>query len=209
MEENVNDIISRMKLKHSSILEEPKNARTTYINHLFSRVLIAIILLLCSVIYVKHSFSNKEIFQKYVFQNTFSFAKINDWYQKNFGDILPFDKILKEEDKPVFNEKFTYKNSTPYHNGLSLEVGKNYLIPAIQSGIVVFIGEKENYKNTVIIQGVDGVDIWYGNVTSADLSLYDYVEKGKFIGESAEENMYLTLVKGGEYIDYETYQKDI
>lgn len=208
MEENVNEIIARMKTKRHHSLEEKDNKRTKYINHLFSRVLLAIILLLCSVIYVKHSLSNKEAFQKYVFDHSISFAPINHWYQKNFGNILPFDKLIKEEDKPVFNENLVFQNSSPYHGGLSLEVGKNYLIPAIESGIVVFIGEKENFKNTIIIQGIDGVDIWYGNVVNADLTLYDYVEKGKLIAESADDHMYLSLIKGGEYIDYETYKKD-
>ena len=39
------------------------------------------------------------------------------------------------------------------------------------------MGEKEGYGNTLIIQGADGVDIWYGNVNSTSLKLYDYIER--------------------------------
>ncbi len=46
-----------------------------------------------------------------------------------------------------------------------------------ESGIVVYIGEKENYKQTVIVQQMNGVDVWYGNIKQANVKLYDYVEK--------------------------------
>ena len=48
--------------------------------------------------------------------------------------------------------------------------------------------------NTVIIQGVDGVDIWYGNLTNVSVKLYDYVEKDKLIGVSFEKEMVMTFL---------------
>ena len=55
--------------------------------------------------------------------------------------------------------------------------------PAISltPGIIVFYGTKEELGNTVIVQGNDGVDIWYSGVTLSSFSIYDYVSKGNKI----------------------------
>ncbi len=72
---------------------------------------------------------------------------------------------------------------------------KNYLVPALNSGIVVFLGDKEDYGNTVIIQQTDGTDVWYGNVDNASVKMYDYVESGSLIGEVTDEKLYLLFKK--------------
>ena len=76
----------------------------------------------------------------------------------------------------------------------------NEAISVIASGIVVFIGEKEDLGNTIIIQGNDGVDIWYSNITENDIKVYDYVEAGSILGSSNSENIYITITKDGEFI---------
>jgi len=84
-------------------------------------------------------------------------------------------------------------------------VDTNYLVPVIESGLVVFIGEKENYGNVIIIQGMDGVDIWYGNMSTTSVKLYDYIESGDLLGETLTNNLYLVYSKDGNYLDYEEY----
>lgn len=210
MEENLEQVIARMKAKHNNYEIPTKKNETkeiVYLKNLVSRILLAIILLLCSVIYISHSDSNKKIYQKYIFDTTLSFAKINDWYQNTFGSVIPLDDVLPEKDKPVFQETFSFQDSESYLDGSKLKVGSSYLVPSIQSGIVVFMGEKEGYGNTIIVQGIDGVDIWYGNVNIADVTIYDYIEKGTFIGESKTDEMYLVLQKDGTFLSYEEYQK--
>ena len=54
-------------------------------------------------------------------------------------------------------------------------------VSLIQSGIVVYVGEKDNLGNTVIVQGVDGIDVWYSNLGNVNVSLYDYVSNGDII----------------------------
>lgn len=85
----------------------------------------------------------------------------------------------------------------------------NEAISVITSGIVVFIGEKDDLGNTVIIQGNDGVDIWYSNITDTDISVYDYIEAGSILGSSNSEDIYLTINKDGEFINYEEYKASI
>ena len=62
------------------------------------------------------------------------------------------------------------------------------------------------YGNTVIVQSVDGADIWYGNITNVSVKLYDYVEKDKLIGEVNGDKLYLVIKKDNNFIKYEDYQ---
>ena len=57
---------------------------------------------------------------------------------------------------------------------------------------VTFIGEKEGYNNTIIVQQSNGYYAWYGNVTEK-VKLYDYVEKGTVIGTATDEYYYVLL----------------
>ena len=113
--------------------------------------------------------------------------------------------IKFNDSKMVFNEKLTYLSKNKYLDGVKLKVNTNYLVPIIESGIVVYIGEKEGYGNTIIIQGADFTDIWYGNISNTNVSLYDYVDKGSFLGEANGEEIYLVFSQDGNILDYEKY----
>ncbi len=171
-----------------------------------SKILISIIFLLASIIYIKLSDNNKKFYENIFLENSISFTKVNDWYQKYFGNVIPVPNVV--DDTPVFNEDLTYKDKTDYLNGSLITVSNDYMVPVMQSGIVVFIGEKEGYNNTIIIQGIDGVDIWYGNIDNTNLNLYDYVKKGDLIGNVKDNSLYLVFMKDNNYISYEEYNKD-
>ena len=81
------------------------------------------------------------------------------------------------------------------------------IIPVLESGLVVFIGDKDNYKNSIIIQQVNGIDVWYSNINNSNLKLYDYVEKGTLIGETINNELFLVFKKDGKAIDYKKYIK--
>ena len=172
----------------------------------FTKILISIIFLLVSIIYIKLSANNKAYFEKVFLSDSISFVKVNEWYQKYFGEIIPVPNITSE--KTVFNEDLSFNNQENYLNGKLLTVSKDYIVPSIQSGIVVFIGEKEGYNNTIIVQGIDGVDIWYGNIDTTNLNLYDYVKKGDLLGSIKDESLYLVFMKDNNYISYEEYNQD-
>ena len=88
---------------------------------------------------------------------------------------------------------------------MELEVSKEYLTPALESGIVVFMGEKEDYGTTIIIQQIDGVDVWYCNIEAKDIKMYDYVKKGALIGQVKSNKLYLVFQKEGKYLNYKEY----
>lgn len=174
--------------------------------NLLFKVLVCVLLLLVGLIVLKIDYKSSKTIYKFIYETNFNFAKVNELYQEYVGDIIPFQSDSKK-DIPVFSEDIIYKNLSIYKDGVSLEVGVDYLIPVLEDGIVVFIGEKEDYGNTIIIQQTDGVNVWYGNVTNVNVNLYDYVAKGEFLAASQSENIYFLFEKEGEYIDYKTYFK--
>ena len=88
---------------------------------------------------------------------------------------------------------------------MELKVDDNYLVPNLESGIVVFMGNKEGYGNTIIIEQINGIDVWYSNINTNDIKLYDYIEKGKLLGEVAGKKMYMVFQKDGKVLNYKDY----
>lgn len=172
----------------------------------FIRLFICILILLAGLIFLKTNNAASSKVEAFLNKYDINMASINDWYQKHFGDIVPFQNIVKENTKLVFNENLVYDDASTYKDGVKLNVEESYLVPVIESGIVVFIGNKDDYGKTVIIEQVDGVDVWYGNVDNINVSLYDYVSKGEFLAE-ASQSFYMVFQKDGKYLDYKDYLK--
>ncbi len=215
--DEVNNIIRKNKLKRERYVDGSSNTsninkenlpfKLKYAKNLISRVLITVIFVLGSIIFTNVSDDNKALYQKYVLEDSLEFTKINELYQSIFGDV-DITKKDNPDSEVVFGD-VTYTNIEPFKNGVKLTVDMNEAISVIASGIVVFIGEKEDLGNTIIIQGNDGVDIWYSNITENDIKVYDYVEAGSILGSSNSENIYITINKDGEFINYEEYQASI
>ena len=187
-------------------LGKNKENKKSPIYGFFTKLLICTIIFLSLLVFLKYDKNGKQIIHKYLYENNITLPSINAWYKKHFGDITPFQNLVKDNTKLVFNEHLSYDNVSVYKNGIKLYVDKNYLIPIIESGIVVFIGNKDDYGKTVIIEQTDGVLVWYGNVDNINVSLYDYVSKGEFLAE-ANDSFYMVFQKDGKYIKYEDYLK--
>lgn len=170
----------------------------------FIKLFISIILMLIVLILIKSSSNFKNSFYEKIYGTNFSFTQLNNIYNKYIGSFDFLDEVAKTE--AVFNETLTYQNKEKYLDGVKLIIDSNYLVPISESGIVVFIGQKEGYNNTVIIQRIDGVDEWYGNIENVNVELYDYVKKGELLGES-NNNLYLVYKKDGNVLNYEEYLK--
>lgn len=171
-----------------------------------TKFLITIVITLLALILLKSNNNFKTFFYKNVYDKNFSFSKVNKVYKDIFGTPIPFSNLLnKNKTSLVFNEKLEYSDKSKYLDGVKLTVSNNYLVPTQVNGMVVFIGEKENYGKTVIISGTDGVDIWYSNMKTTSVKLYDYLEKGSLIGETNDTTLYLVYKKDGKVLNYEDY----
>ncbi len=168
------------------------------------KTMLVIIITLIGLIAVKHDQNIKIAIIKNVYEKSFKFTKTKELYNKYFGSIIPIEKIISEE-KPVFNEKLTYSAHNAYKDGVALTVDSNYLVPALESGVVIFIGEKTDYGQTIIVEQTNGISVFYSNINFVDMKLYDYIEKGSLIGEAKDEKIYLVFSKEGKYLDYKKY----
>lgn len=171
-----------------------------------NKMLLLILIVLIAVILCKSNPKIKAFVKEEIFEKNLSFAKINKWYKDKFGSVIPIDDIIPtEENISVFSESLKYTEEVKYEDGVKLTVTNNYLIPVIKSGIVVFIGEKDNYGKTIIVQQVDGIDCWYGNINTESVKLYDYIEEGSLLGQTNENFVYLAFQKDGDFLDYKNY----
>ena len=199
----------RKKRKRQAVSSTKNKKMKFLLPKSISKILITIVFTLLTLILLKSNKDLKTGFYKYVYDTHFSFATINQTYQKYFGSPIPFQELFEnlfsDHTKPVFHEKLVYKEANKYLDGVKLTVEKQYLIPIQTSGLVVFIGEKENYGNVVIIQQVNGIDLWYCNVGEVNVKLYDYVEQGTLLGESQDDYIYLVYKKEGTVLDYHDY----
>lgn len=176
-------------------------------NFLYSvliKTLIVIVLFLSSMIYIKQSDKNKEKFKNIVYNNSLSFAKIYDVYQKYLGDVIPFKNIFKDNTKLVSSEKITYESIEKKDNGYILNVTEEYTLFSLKSGIVIKIEENDEYKNIITIQDKTGLNITYGLLNNVNVKLYDYVEKGEILG-ICDKKLYLEFKKDDKYLSYEEY----
>ena len=168
-----------------------------------SRLLVCVLLLLVALISLKASPDLREFVYKNVFKDNFSFAKVNEIYEKLFGASLPLTST--DDTALVSAQTLEYSAKEDYMDGVKLTVSTNYVVPIINSGIVIFAGEKEGYGNTVIIQQADDVEVWYANLSDIRVSMYDYLKKGDILGEVQDDFLYLVFTKEGESLDYNKY----
>lgn len=168
-----------------------------------NQILICIVLFLVALILTKNTSFKEEIY-KYIYSSNFSFLEIEEFIEKKFGGLIPTFKN-EENTELASSEQLEYKKLTEIEDGVLLEVTKGSTIVSLESGLVIFNGKKDNYGNVLILEQVDGVEAWYVGLTSVNLKLYDYIEKGKILGESSSDEIKLYFKKKGEGVDYKTY----
>lgn len=171
------------------------------VNFILKTLIVAVITLILLII-MKTNVKFKTMYYKYVYDTNITYTKFNNLYNKYFKDFKIKDMLNK--DTTVSKEKISYKKAIKYKDGVKLSVDNNYTVPAKDSGIIVFIGNKEDYGSSIIVQQVNGIDVLYGNIENTNYKLYDYVKKGDILG-SANKYLYLLFKKDGKVLDYEKY----
>lgn len=187
--------------------DKEKNEESFFKRFLFSNLiksLIVLIIFLGSLIYIRQSNDNKAYFKKIVYNNSLSFARIYNLYNKYLGDLIPFKNAKKDETKVVSDEKIAYQSITKENNGYMLKVSKDYAVSSLKSGIVIEKKDDEKYATVIKVQDKEGLVITYGMLNNTEIKLYDYVEKGEIIG-SVNESLYLIFEKDDKYLSYEKY----
>lgn len=164
-----------------------------------NRVLISLCLLIICLILIKVSPKAKDFIKTKVFNSAFNFSLVNKYYEKYFGSL----NINKSVDSQTVSGQINYEEGEKYLDGVSVKtLGNN--VYAIESGIVIFKGNKDGYNDTVIIQTSNGYDMWYGNLKNINVNIYDYVNKNDLISES-NDKLYLVINKDNKFYTYKEY----
>lgn len=185
--------------------ENNKSFMHKFLFNILIKSLVVIVIFLGSLIYVRQSSENKKNFKKIVYNNSLSFARIYNVYNKYLGDAIPFKEIFKNNTKVVSGEKLSYKSIKKSGNGYILKTDSYYALSALKSGIVIKVKTDKKYGKTLTIQDKDGVNITYGYLDNIKVKLYDYVKKGEIISNVKEDKLYLLFEKKGKYLIYDKY----
>ena len=171
-----------------------------------TKLLFSIIFLLTSLIYIQTSGENKQKYENNILNDNIKFNTIGNMYDKYINSHFK-KKDNQEKEMYASSENISYITKEKYNNSTKLTVNKEYAVQTLKPGIIVYIGEKDELGNTIIVQGNDGIDVWYSNITNTNYTLYDYVSKGDILGTTIDEYLYLTFDKDGTFLTYEEYIK--
>lgn len=193
-----------MKIEDYLKTQSNNNAKT-YFSKLIKRVLLTTIIVLSALIACNLNDDIKSFINENVYGTNYNFSKINTLYKKYFLDIKSNaeDKVTNLVSK---NNILDYTEMQEYKDGVLLTVSDKYPVKMLESGLIVFIGEREG-MNVVIVQQSNGIDVIYGNIDAKDIKVYDYIEKGTIIGETKENKLYLAFYKDRKALSYEPYIK--
>lgn len=155
-------------------------------------------------------------FVKTAMETEFQFAAVHAWYEDQFGK--PLALLPMKETENTEEQKFGTQYALPASgrivedfgdNGqkITIETGKDASVEAMNEGLVLFVGTKEGFGNTVIIQHGDQSETWYGNLDDFNVSVYQYIDKGASVGKAttvADESkgsFYFAIKKGDDFVD--------
>lgn len=172
------------------------------IKRIIYRILLVAVFVIFGTLIINKSKKIKDQVYDKVYVNYLNFSYMRNLYDTYLGNVIPFQNIIKDET--VFNEKLKYKDKSVYNNGVKLILSNN-IVPILDSGIVIYIGNKEGLNKTVIIENIDGVEEWYGNLDNINVNLYDYVKKNDILGDTDNNTLYLEFKKDNKSLDYNKF----
>lgn len=177
--------------------EEYKNKKDSKANNIFKKILSKLFTIVIFTMIVITLSNTSPKFKSFivdkVLNSTIDFSFVNKLSNKvtnvfkTSNNTLP---VVKEEN----NRKERYKD------GIKYIVNKGTSVNIKDSGIVTYIGNKDGYNNTIIIQQSNGYYAWYGNIKE-EVKLYDYVESGSKIGETLTNEYYYVLLKDNKPVN--------
>lgn len=161
-----------------------------------TKLLLSIIIVLICLIVTNFNDELRNVFEQEVLVDNMDFSDFNKLYKKFMVDdeqVELVSNVVDTTDMKEVNGRYRFN------------YGINYPVEVLKPGIIVFNGDKDELGRTVIVQGNDGVDIWYSGINLDDKSLYDYVSIGDILGSSIEPYLYVSIYEDGNLLKYEEY----
>ncbi|HHY72855.1 MAG TPA: M23 family metallopeptidase [Bacillus bacterium] len=188
------------------------------------QVLLAASLFLVVGILFKDSSPRWQVARTFIsetMEKEFQFATVLDWYENQFGKpvaLLPNtskqqmapDTNLAEKTEHVYAVPAAGRVLEPFskdRQGIMVETGRDSFVEAIDDGVVIDVGIKEDIGKTVVVQHSDGSETWYGNLASINVKLYEFVKSRTQLGQVTNTDdgqagtFYFAFKEGDVFID--------
>lgn len=169
-----------------------------------------------------HPWANRgKAFVSSTLQEPFDFQPVALWYERQFGGsphLLPALNPVKQPDaekvsvlsKHYFPPVKGSKIIAPYEPsrlGVTLETKADATVSAIDTGLVVYVGSKEDTGYTVIIRHTNGLQSVYGWIEQGRVELNDWVKGGETIGTVSKNStnqsgyLYFAVSKDNAFVN--------
>ena len=180
----LNRILFNMTYEEYKSNKDKKNKSNSILKKLLGKLFTIVIFTMLIIILSNYSEKFRNFLINDVLNSTMDFSKVNNIIDKTTS-------VFKSKEVQSVS-KVDIKNAEKYKDGVKYIIKDNENIYLKDSGIVTFIGYKEGYGNTIIVQQSNGYYAWYGNIKES-VKLYDYVESGDVIGVGSKEYYYVLL----------------
>lgn len=187
--------------------------------YFYFKALAALCLFLLIAVMFKHPSAKLDDARSFVqetMNKEFQFASVSNWYEEKFGKPIAF--LPEEAESKTGNEKLNNQYDLPVMGkitesfesngeGIILETGVDSKVEAMNKGVVIFAGSRDELGKTVVIQHSDKSESWYGHLASVNVKLYESVSKGKEIGkvtkseDGTKGSFYFAIKKDDAFID--------
>ena len=161
------------------------------------------------------TFEQARVVVQQTMDKEFQFAAVSSWYEDKFGKPLT---LLPNKESSKTEQSVSGEYATPASGkvtetfaqskqGVTVQTGVDSVVEAMSEGIVRYVGKRDDTGNTVIIQHADGTETWYGQLKKTNVSMYDFVNKGKEVGivENSKKGdagtFYFAIKKGDKFVD--------
>lgn len=154
--------------------------------------------------------SKSKKWTSYVLTEEFPFASAHAWYRNTFGSPLTFtfkDTPEKREEDLLALPVTGNVTESFSDTGTGIRIAPENLSTVFtwNEGVVIFAGNDQKTKRTVIVQHADRSKSVYGYLSTIDVHLYQFVQSNEKIGlfnpSENSDTVYFSIEKNNEYID--------
>ncbi|WP_028547684.1 M23 family metallopeptidase [Paenibacillus sp. UNC451MF] len=151
---------------------------------------------------------------------SFEFQTVALWYERQFGgtpSLLPALNTLNQEEaqKVDFVSKHYFtpvkgKIIAPFETsrlGVTVETKSDMPVAAMDTGLVVYVGNKEETGYTIIIRHTNGLQSVYGWIEQGKVELNDWIKGGETIGTVSKNSskqagyLYFAVSKDNKFVN--------
>lgn len=151
--------------------------------------------------------------------NELEWSRLSAWYENTFGSsplIIPVFNKNQPNATKVSNQNKTYFSplsgtiSAPFDTtrlGIIVEAKADSTVNALDTGQVIYAGEREGTGYTIIIQHANKQQSVYGWISKSYVEQNDWIKGGEAVGKVGQDeasdngSLYFALMKDGQFIN--------